>query len=414
MSSRGAARVLIFSAALTAATSAGAQTFIDALTNGAPLADVRLRYENIEQSNKPKTAEATTLRARLGYQSGEYLGFTGLAEADIVQHIGPRHFNDTINGLTAYPAIPDPDMVALNRLQLAYSARLFAGTEVMPDFKLILGRQRISFGDARFIGNAGWRQHEQTYDAISAADAPSKDVTFSYAYVARVNRIFGPESPIGTFNSHSHLINLVYTGVSHLKIESYAYLLDLVQAPALSTATYGARGEASFPLGSATTLNINAAAAHQQDYGRNPRSVDLGYYLLEGGVGYDGFTGLVGYEGLQGNGAIGFQTPLASLHLFQGWAETFVTNPPNGIEDIYVKASYGVPVPPLVQRLSVTGIYHDYSAEHVRLDYGNEWDAQLEAQIDRRLVLDAAYANFNGKGAFPDKKAFWLYATYRY
>src|SRR5258706_245747 len=311
MSSRGAARVLIFSAALTAATSAGAQTFIDALTNGAPLADVRLRYENIEQSNKPKTAEATTLRARLGYQSGEYLGFTGLAEADIVQHIGRRHFNDTINGLTAYPAIPDPEMVALNRLQLAYSARLFAGTDVMPDFKLILGRQRISFGDAGFIGNAGWRQHEQ-------------------------------------------------------------------------------------------------------DYGRNPRSVDLGYYLLEGGVGYDGFTGLVGYEGLQGNGAIGFQTPLASLHLFQGWAETFVTNPPNGIEDIYVKASYGVPVPPLVQRLSVTGIYHDYSAEHVRLDYGNEWDAQLEPQIDRRLVLAAAYANFNGKGAFPDKKAFWLYATYRY
>jgi hypothetical protein len=408
----GAARVLTAIGALLVPAAANAQSLVDALTDGTPLADVRLRYETIDQSNKPETAEANTVRARLGYQSGAYLGFTGLVEVDIVQHFGPQDFNDTLNGKIQYPAVPDPDMVALNRLQLAYATRLFADPDAMPDLRLTLGRQRIQFGDQRFIGNAGWRQHEQTYDAITAADSPLRDLTVTYAYVLRVNRIFGPRSEAGTFNSHSHLFNAVYTGVPHLKLEGYAYLLDFLQAPTLSTATIGIRGESSFAVGP-VTLNLNAAAARQEDYARNPLAIDLAYYLVEGGLAYDGFTGTVGYEVLQGNGVIGFQTPLASLHLFQGWAESFVVNPPNGVEDLYVKATYTILVP-LIERLSVTGIHHDFSAERVRIDYGSEWDARLEAQIDRRLVLDADYADFDGKGAFPHKKGFWLYATWRY
>ena len=34
----------------------------------------------------------------------------------------------------------------------------------------------------------------------------------------------------------------------------------------------------------------------------------------------------------------GFTTPLATLHKFQGWADKFLTTPPNGIEDLYVNA----------------------------------------------------------------------------
>jgi hypothetical protein len=399
-------------AALAIPSAVNAQTIIDALVGGMPLADLRLRYENIDQSNKPQTAEAATLRARLGYQTGSDLGLSGLVEVDLVKRLGPEHFNDSLNGLTQYPAIPDPEMVALNRLQLAYTARLFADPGAMPDFRLTLGRQRIQLGDQRFIGNAGWRQHEQTYDAITAAEGPFEDATFTYAYVLRVNRIFGPRSPVGTFNSHSHLLNAVYTGIPHLKLEGYAYLLDFVQAPTLSTASFGVRGESSLPAGP-VTINLNGAIARQEDYARNPLSIDLGYYQVEGGAAYDGFSGAVGYEVLEGNGTIGFQTPLASLHLFQGWAESFVVNPPNGVEDLYVKANYGVPVP-LIERVTASVIYHDFSAERVRASYGNEWDARLEAQIDRRLVLDADYADFDGKGAFADKKGFWLYATWRY
>jgi len=189
---------------LSVATSAQAETILDALADGTPLADVRLRYESIELATKATAAAARTLRARLGYQTGVYAGFQGLAEMDVVQHLGPMHFNDTLNGLVSYPVIPDPDMVALNRLQLGYAMRLAPNGDA-PDLKLTVGRQRIVYGDARFIGNAGWRQHEQTYDAIALSDSTLPDTVVSYAYVTRVNRVFGPRSPNGDFDSHSQL-----------------------------------------------------------------------------------------------------------------------------------------------------------------------------------------------------------------
>jgi len=401
---------------LACGTARAAETLKGFIEAGMPLADIRLRFEDVDQANKPKDATATTIRARLGYQTGAFAGFSVLAEGDFVQHIGAKHFNDSINGLAAYPTIADPDMATLNRLQLGYGIRLTnAGADTAPDLKFTLGRQRIVFGDGRFIGNADWRQHEQTFDALSIVDTSIPAATLSYDYVTRVNRVFGPNSASGTFDSHSHLFNAVYAGLSPaLKIEAYAYLLDLKQAPMLSTATYGLRDESIVDLGSGLAARFNAAYAHQSAYARNPLAIDLADYLGEAGLAYRGFTGLAGYEVLQGNGTIGFQTPLANLHPFQGWAEVFLTKPPNGLKDAYFKGGYGFAASPLFARMTALLIYHDYSAEHVSAAYGKEWDAQLEAQVDTHLVFDAAYADYGNGGPFPAKRVFWLYSTYRY
>ena len=391
-----------------------ADTLKDFIASGTPLADIRLRLEEVDQANKPRDATATTIRARLGYQTAELARFSLLAEFDFLQHIGPKHFNDSINGLTAYPIIADPDMAALNRFQLGYGIRL-TNADSGADLKLAVGRQRIVYGDGRFIANADWRQHEQTYDALSIADTSIPATTLSYAYVLRVNRVFGPHSAAGTFDSHSHLFNAVYAGLLPVwKFEAYAYLLDLRQAPTLSTATYGLRNEGTFDLGSGLTARLNGAYAHQSAYARNPLSLDLSYYLGEAGLAYRGFTGLAGYEVLGGNGGIGFQTPFANLHPFQGWAEVFLTKPPDGLKDTYFKGGYGFAASPVFARIAALLIYHDYSAEHVSAGYGREWDAQLEAQVDNHLVLDAAYADYGGGGPFPAKRVFWLYSTYRY
>src|SRR5205085_11806705 len=109
--------------------------------------------------------------------------------------------------------------------------------------------QRIILGDGRFIGNLGWRQHEQTFDAVSLADTSLPDTTLTYAYVGQVNRPFGRHSPMGRFNGDSHFFNAVYSGFAPaLRIEAYDYLLDFHQARALSTATYGVRGESMIAL----------------------------------------------------------------------------------------------------------------------------------------------------------------------
>ena len=391
--------------------------FVAALTSGTPLIDLRLRFEDVAQPNKPRRAYATTLRARLGYQTGEILGFSALAEADLIGHAWGEHFNNTLNGHAAFPVIADPDMAALNRLQLDYAAALTddAAAANRPDLHIHLGRQRIIFGDARFIGNAGWRQHEQTYDAVAVVDSSLPATALSYAYIGQVNRIFGPNSPMGRFNGDTHLFNAVYSGfLPVLNIEAYDYLLDFRQAPLLSTGTYGARVESLLNLFPDIAAQLNAAYARQSNYGPNPLRFNLGYYLGEAGLAYAGLSETLGYEVLEGNGAIGFSTPLASLHGFQGWAESFLTDPPNGIRDLYARTRYAFPVPLVSSTIAATLVYHDFRAEHVNTGYGDEWDASLEAALAKGFMLGTAYADFKGRAAFPDKSVFWIYSGYRY
>jgi hypothetical protein len=388
----------------------------DAIISGQPLIDVRLRFEQVSQDDKAKDGVATTIRARLGYQTGQFQGFTGLMEFDFVHHIGQGRFNDTVNGLTQYPTIPDPDMAVLNRLQLSYAARLAnLGTDDPPDLRVTVGRQRIVFGNARFVGNAPWRQHEQTLDAILLSNTSLPGIALSYAYVNRVNRMFGPDSPIGTFDSNSHLLNAVYDGLlPALKVESYAYVLDLEQAPTLSTATFGVRGEGMLQLGSGFAARLNGAFAHQDDRADNPLSISLWYQLAEAGLGIGEFSAFLGREAFEGNGTIGFQTPLASPHAFQGWAELFVTKPADGLIDLYAKASYGFPALERLGKFTASLAYHDFSAQRTDAGLGYEWDAALEARLDEHFSYGSSLALYEGGGAYPSKHVFWLYATYTY
>jgi len=420
LSHRSAYRALIL-AALAGAAALGraeAQTSLaDAIKSGTPLIDVRLRYEQVDQEDKPRNATATTLRARLGYQTGQYYGFTALAEFDFLQHLGPEHFFNSYGGGSPalYPTVADPDMTVLNRLQLTYAARITETANSMPDLRIALGRQRIIFNDQRFVGNVGWRQHEQTFDGISLINTSLPGTTVTYAYITRVNRVFGEDAPNGRFDSHSHLINALYTGLMpYLRLEGYTYLLDLRQAPTLSTVSYGFRADGSLELGSGFTALLNGAYAHQNDYAKNPLSIDLSYYLGEAGVGYRGATLLAGYEVLQGNGTIGFSTPLATLHIFQGWADVFLTTPTNGIKDFYVKGSYGFALNPVFTRVNATVYYHDFSAEHVSGNFGHEWDAQIEGVVNANVTVGVKYAAFHGGGPYASKNIGWLYVGYRY
>jgi len=382
-----------------------------------PLIDLRLRYEHVDQENRPRNATATTVRARVGYQSGQYYGFSALAEFDFLQHLGPEHFFNSFEGGSPalYPTVADPDMVALNRLQLSYGLRITDTPGDAPDLGFNLGRQRIIFGDHRFVGNVGWRQHEQTFDGISVVSTSLPAITLSYAYITRVNRVFGPEASNGRFDSHSHLINLVYGGLMpHFRLEGYTYLLDLRQAPTLSTASYGLRADGTIGLGSGFSATYIAAFARQHDYAKNPLPISLNYYLGEAVLGFRGLTGGIGYEVLEGNGTIGFSTPLATLHIFQGWADVFLATPVEGIRDLYVKAGYGFAAGPVFTRVMATVVYHDFSAERISGNYGHEWDAQLEGTVNANLMVGVKYAAFHGAQGFPHKNIGWVYIGFQY
>src|SRR3546814_3293516 len=71
-----------------------------------------------------------------------------------------------------------------------------------------------------------------------------------------------------------------------------------------------------------------------------------------------------------GNGVVAFQTPLATLHAFNGWADRFLSTPGNGLEDIYVGVGgkHG--------QWNWQALWHDFSADRGGADYGTELDAQ--------------------------------------
>ena len=405
------------------------------IAQGRAVIDLRARYETVTDNSKTLDANAGTVRARLGYDTGYWNSFQLGFDFDQIWSVGGATYNSTRNGKTAYPTVADPAMTALNRLTLTYASDF--------DTKFTIGRQRLLIGNQRFVGNAGWRQHEQTYDSLSLVNTSIEDLTFTYAYLYRVNRIGGPAIPLPSntaasstglanyFKSDSHVMDAVYIGVDNLRLEAYAFLLDLsapgfATAPAqliatsrLSTATYGGRADYSMALAEGVTGKLTGEIAHQTNYAGNPLSISLNYWLGEGSVSYKGLTGLIGYEVLEGNGTIGFATPLATLHAFNGWADMFLTTPANGLKDFYLKAAYVLPADFIEMRsLAATAFYHDFTTDNLSQGIGSEWDASLELAVDPQTSLLAKYAAYRGAGVafggFPDKSIVWLQLAYKY
>ena len=405
------------------------------IAQGRPVIDLRARYETVTDNSKALDANANTIRARLGYDTGYWNNFQLGFDFDQIWTVGGATYNSTRNGKTAYPTVADPSMTALNRLTLTYASDF--------DTKITIGRQRLLIGNQRFVGNAGWRQHEQTYDSLSAVNTTITDLTFTYAYLYRVNRVNGPVIPVPSttapaatgqanyFKSDSHVMDAVYIGVDNLRLEAYAFLLDL-SAPGfattvaqqtatarLSTATYGGRADYNLSLPEGIGGKLTGEFAHQTNYANNPLTISLNYWLGEASASYAGVTGLVGYEVLEGNGTIGFATPLATLHIFNGWADMFLTTPANGLKDFYLKASYALPAD-FLEMKSLTGIvtYHDFTTDNLGAGIGSEWDASLELAVDANASVLAKYAAYQGAGiafgGFPDKSIFWLQLAYKY
>jgi hypothetical protein len=93
--------------------------------------------------------------------------------------------------------------------------------------------------NARFIGNAGWRQREQTFDALRFDTQALGPITLSYIYLtASCGRPAGERA--GEYDSDSHLVQgEAQTPVG--QAVAYGYLVDL-KTPRLLSSPPTARG----------------------------------------------------------------------------------------------------------------------------------------------------------------------------
>lgn len=372
--------------------------------SGDVLFESRLRYEGVRQDGLDD-ATAATLRTRLGWQSPERSGFRLLVEGEAVVAL-VDDYNDTIHGPLRYPVVADPEALELNRMQVAWTG--------LPDTEVILGRQRIVLGSARFVGNVGFRQNEQTFDAVKVTTRAFEPLTVTYAWIDRVHRVLGDDSPAGDWRSDSHLIN-VEAPTPAGRLTAYGYLLDFANAPAQSSATWGARLEGSRSLSHDWSALYAIEYARQSDYGANPARFDLDYGLASAGLKHGPVTGTLALERLDGDGSQAFQTPLATLHAFQGWADVFLTTPKNGLRDVSATVSYAVAHPPVGRNAVLTASWRDFHDADGSTRYGRELDLSARLVLDTHWAVEVKGALFDGtQAAFPDRDKVWTALEYRF
>ena len=372
----------------------------------------RYRYEFVDVDNALKNANASTLRTRLVFKTAKWNDFDVTINMDDVRPIVGHNFNDTRNGKTQYSLVADPKGTDLNIAALTYSG--------LKDTTIIGGRQRIIRGNARFIGNVGWRQNEQTYDALSV-NYKGSNFSANYAYIDRVKRIFGPDDPANAatlpatanaFNSDSHLLDAAYTMSEALSVSVYGYFLDFKNATALSSQTIGARIAGAPKIGDNWAITYAAEYATQDDYGDNTNEYSADYVLAELGFKWNWLGLKAGYELLEGSGVAGeqFLTPLATLHAHNGWVDRFLVTPANGLEDTYIAASAKV------SKGTFKLILHDFSADTGGGDYGTEvdflakWPLGKHYSVLGKIGVYSGDSNATGVFAIDTTKA-WLMLT---
>ncbi|MCC7463383.1 MAG: hypothetical protein IT480_13095 [Gammaproteobacteria bacterium] len=365
-------------------------------------ADVRYRLETVDQDGIARSAIASTLRARLGVRTREWHGLSALLEGEAIGPVGGERYNDTVNGRTQYPIVADPGDDSINQawLRWRWGQR----------FELNAGRQAVNLDNQRWIGSVGWRQNDQTLDGAGVSVKPRAGMSLSYSHVWRVNRVFGRDSAQGVYgHNRIHLIRLAQDIKGAGTLVAYNYLLDLPDAPAASARTLGARFAGSHALGISTLKLLYAAEyARQSDYGRNPRDFGLDYWLVEPGIASGPWSLKLGYERLDGNGIVALQTPLATLHAFNGWADKFLTTPPNGLRDMYGDATWKMAGSGLLRDTSLRLAYHDYHSVSASQRYGTEWNFLVSHPVGRHFVAMAKYASYDADRLASDTRKLWL------
>jgi hypothetical protein len=384
--------------------------------NGAVKIDLNYRYENVNQDNvrvpplrgiplpdarQPDTANANTVRLRLGLLSPVFHGLQGYAEYQGLYAM-QSDYNSTRNGKTGYSIIADPYVNELDQLWISYAG--------IPDTLIKGGRQVIQLDDQRFIGNVGWRQLQQTYDSVLITHNNQQlfGLTVNAGYIGRSKTITGT-----TEGLTAPILNVNYKLGDYGNLVGYAYWLDFTDPDVnfKSNQSYGIRltnfqkpGD-SFKLSDNYGLVYTAEWSIQSDYQNSPRDYTVNRYNLMGGFTAYNFTFQGAMEQLDGVGQNqAFITPLGTNFAFQGWADQFLITPNDGIRDVF-----GTIISTLNRGdITLMGIYHNFYDDTGNIHYGKEWDFRAIKKFGKHYSLLAQYAYYDADQYSTDTQKIWV------
>ncbi len=359
-----------------------------AITSGTAKVDLRLRAEMVDQDGIDKSATAITTRTRIGYMSGIYQGFSGFFEFENTTAMVDDYAFPNSPNLGKYPVVADPEGTEVNQAYLMVKQG--------DSLTAIAGRQRIIFDGARFVGNVGWRQNEQTYDAVKLSTNAIAKATVNYAYLDQVNTIFGTEAELS-----GHLVNGSYAGFGDVKLGAYGYFLDYDSGS--DSKTLGLSADGKFKVSDMFTLLYRAEFAQMSDYADEDSGNDASYYNIELGGKVNEVITKIGYEVLGSDGDYEFETPLATKHKFNGWADKFLNTPDDGLVDMYLT------VTGMVSGIKLLGTYHVFTSDNGSTDYGKELDLLAAKKFGKNYSAGIKYANYMADDFATDTSKVWLW-----
>lgn len=417
--------IAALSALLFAQSALAADTLTEALTGGKANVSLQYRYEDVTNAAAAANdAEAHTVRARVGYTTDTFNGFGAMVEMESIKELNNK-YNSLNPPNTAHATVMDPGVTEVNQAYLSYSG--------VADTTVKFGRQRITLDNHRFIGNVGWRQNEQTFDAFTLVNKSLPDTTITAGYLTNANRIIGDGVAGGNAKMESPIFNVNYSGLGFAQITGYYYELDYTTAANFNNSvdTYGIRLNGSTDMGD-NKLLYTAEYAKQTDGNNNTINFDTDYALLEGGIDVPGIAVFkIGYELLgtdsgatpKAGGAAttrSFSTPLATLHAFNGWTDMFLTTPTQGLEDVYVTVSTKL------AGINLAANYHQYDADETTAaltsgTLGDEWGVVATYTFEKHYTVGMKYSDYTAKGTpgttfatnFDTEKT-WLWGEFKF
>ncbi|WP_345975525.1 hypothetical protein [Sulfurimonas sp. HSL3-7] len=390
--------------------------------------ELRPRYQFTDAETSTKDAgNQVTNRTNLNFTAKllEIDGLSGTMELNAVNDFGTEQSSDAQVGGEATVA-------KISQANIAYSAAGATG---------IVGRKTVNIDNQRFVGSVGWKQNFQTLDLAAVAYGVG-DFNLLVAYVYAVNAIgddghdYGVNtSYVGTTSSgrtNSAVVNASYKIADPIKVTAYAYLLGSYSD------TYGVAATGNVAVTDTVKLDYRAEVAMQTQAtletvdgvsGDTSLFGDAMYANLDVGANISGFLAGINYEYL-GGADLGdadtsqFQTPLATKHKFNGWADQFLSTPTTGLADFNLRGGYASkPVG------KVLAVYHMYNSVEDGLTskagdaYGSEIDLLYTRSVPgvnglNALVKGAYFMNddaINGATSYNGNKTLaWLQLDYKF
>ncbi len=353
--------------------------------------DLRYRVELVDVENQANDATASTVRLRFGLVSPDWSGWTIGAMAHANRAVLRERFNSTANGKMQFPVVADPDDESLSQAWVRYRAG--------ERFRTTLGRQRIIEDNHRFIGNVGFRQLEQTFDAVTLDWKPAPGWQVNLNYLDKAHRVFGRDNPnplLARADLDAWMGTLTHS-LGNATIALYAHRLDFDDRPA-SHRNLGIRVTGSLAHG----FGYRAEFARQQGLRELSEVAAQNYLHLRLNQDRDNWHWFAGHERLAGDRLYAFQTPLATLHAHNGWTDQFLTTPVAGLIDTHIAAgsTFG----------AWTGLVkiHNFRSDAGSRRYGNEYGVMATRPLPAGLSVEAKLAHFDGREGMAGVTKLWL------